>query len=107
MKTYQKEYIFVGIVLFVPCLFNFSLVECLAAVSIFFTFQHQQVAARLQEKQDVSNPTVECHKKLTQYYLLKEVLWVVFFICSGAYSGIVGSFIFISYPYWRMYINKK
>lgn len=101
IKTYQKEYLIVAIVLFIPVLINQSLIEIVAATAIFFTFQHHQVASRMQEKQSEKAPSVECNKKLNVYFAVKEILWITFFILSGAYSGIVGSIVFLIYPAWR------
>ncbi len=103
MRTYQKEYTIVGLFLSIPVMLNPTTVNALAALAIFFTFQSHQVAGHLQEKQDTKNPSVECHKKLNLYYYIKEGLWMAFFIWSGAYSGIIGSGVFLAYPYWRSY----
>jgi len=106
MKTYKKECLFVALALFIPIAINFSTLEVVSAIAIFFTFMHHQVASRMQEKQDFILPSVECHKKLNLYFFTKEILWVTFFVLSGAYSGIIGSMVFLIYPYWRKYHNK-
>jgi len=103
MKTYNKERLFVLIVLLLPLIFNSTYIELLSAIAIWVTFQHHQVASRMQEKQNRDNPSVGCHKKLNLYFYIKEILWVIFYILIEAYSGIIGSIIFLLYPRWRNY----
>jgi hypothetical protein len=78
--------------------------EYLAALAVFLSFGHAQIADRLAEKEENKTiPEVECYKKLWYYFIGKEICWFLFFILSHAYSALAGVFIFLAYPFWRKF----
>lgn len=44
---------------------------------------------------------VECHRWLARYHVGKELLWLAYFVAMGAWSALVGVFVFLLYPLWR------
>lgn len=46
---------------------------------------------------------VECYRWLQRYFIGKELCWLVYFVWLGAWSALVGVFIFMLYPLWRRY----
>ena len=77
-------------------------VEWIIAFAVFRTFSYMTVATRLQEAEERrSTRDVECHKKLVSYLIQKETAWCLSFILLGAWSALVGVFVFLLYPWWR------
>ena len=106
---YQKESLVVLAVLIAPFFItkHVSLAEIIAAIAVFFTFQHAAIADRMQERQAAMTvPDVECHWKSIYYFCAKEALWVTFFIMSHSWSAVAGAVIFFCYPFWRKFYRK-
>ena len=69
---------------------------------MFYTFGHMQVASRLEEQQDKSDEvTVACYKKLSEYLVAKEVLWLTAFALMDAWVAMSSIPLFLLYPWWR------
>jgi hypothetical protein len=109
IKTWIYEALIVSIFLIMSLLLNnLSFEAILSAIAVFYSFMHIQVADRLQEQESLKNDiNIECYNKLNKYLILKEVLWVMFFIISGAYPALLGCILFIFYPLWRKYYRSK
>ncbi len=76
--------------------------QWVGVLAVFYTFQHVSVASRLEEAQDRSDvKIVECYRKLTPYLVVKELLWIVVFVLTGAWTALAGIPIFLLYPVWR------
>ncbi len=109
MKTWKQEMLFVaGVLLAVNGFRNdFHPLEILAAIAVFLTFGHAQIADRLAEKESQrDNPEVDCYKKLWYYFVGKEILWCLYFLLSHSYSALAGVAIFFCYPFWRIFYRK-
>lgn len=109
MKTWKIETFVVAVVLVAQMLFTeFSTQEIIGSLAVLITFMHASVADRMQEKMAAqTNPEVECHKWLNRYFMSKEVLWIIYFILTGAFAAITGAIVFFLYPLWRKYYRKK
>lgn len=105
--------------------------EFLGAVAVTLTFAHTQVADRLAEKEkerahqsvhalnfaphdvnavrqySAARSIVECHEWLARYLVMKELVWVAYFISRGAWSAIVGAGLFLLYPLWRKWYRAS
>lgn len=108
IKTWVWESIVVATMLLGIMFFNgFSKAEVICSFAVFFTFMHAQVADRMQEKQSKAlKPDVECYKWSNRYFILKETLWISFFLIIGNYAALAGAIIFSLYPFWRMFYRK-
>lgn len=84
-------------------------VQWLAFFSFLLTFSHVQIAARLEESDDRSDaPAIECRAQLGQLLIVKETLWIVFFLATAAYPAIAGSIALALYPAWRrLYLKAR
>jgi hypothetical protein len=109
IKTWHKETLIVGIILFLTTLlFSNNLINWVTTLAILITFNHAQIGDRLQERQDIlSSKTVECYWKLNKLFALKEILWIVAFLMMDNYAAIVGSVLFFIYPFWRKFYRKN
>jgi len=110
LKTYQKEYIVVFLILIAPFFFTrqIRLTEVIAVLAVFFTFQHAQVSTALSEVQAIKDkPEVSCYKRSNIYFMLKEALWITFFIMIKSWAALSGAIVFFLYPLWRRYFRKK
>ncbi len=109
MKTWQIESAIVLMILTVSLFFKeirFEDVVCLIAVWV--TFMHGQIADRMQEKQSkMVKPDVECYKWSNRYFVVKETLWILFFLTIKSYPALIGAIVFSLYPLWRKLYNKK
>ncbi len=77
-------------------------VEWLGAVAVYLTFGHASVSFRLQEAEERrQGREVECYRKAFWYFLGKEACWFCYFTLLGAWSALVGVFVFLLYPWWR------
>ena len=78
-------------------------IEAVGSLAVIITFCHTQVSFRLEEKQKIpNNPhTIECYRFQSRYFLAKEICWLVYFSLLGAWSALVGVFLFLLYPFWR------
>jgi hypothetical protein len=108
LRTWHYEAFVVGVVLFVQLFFtSFSYSEIVCSLAVFFTFMHAQVADRMQERQAMlENPDVECHWKSNWFFMIKEFLWITFFLMTSAYAALSGAIMFFLYPFWRKYWRK-
>jgi hypothetical protein len=108
MKTWHYEVIFVGLVLCgVTIFFANNWINWITTAAVWVTFNHAQIADRLQERQGVMDkPTVECYHKLNKLFATKEVLWIVAFVLMKNYAAIIGSIMFALYPIWRKIYRK-
>lgn len=110
LHTWHKELIFVFLILsFVWAISGFGSIEALGAAAVIFTFCHTQVAFRLEEKQKIpDNPhKLSCYHWQSRYFLIKELCWLGYFIVLGAWSALVGVFLFLVYPLWRRRCLKQ
>lgn len=110
LRTYQKEYLFVLAVLVTPLFFipHIRLTEIIVTAAVFVTFLHAQVADRMQEKQAAMvTPDVECHWKSNYFFMLKEALWITFFIMIHSWAALTGAIIFFLYPFWRKWYRRR
>lgn len=108
MKTWKAEAAVVITVLFIQlCFTGFHVKEIVCALAVYFTFLHAQVADRMQERQALqATPDVECYKKSNYYFVLKELLWIAFFLMTQSYAALSGAILFSVYPLWRKYWRK-
>ncbi len=110
--TYHWEAVFVGIILCITGLMSDKgWIEWVGVVAVFFTFMHASVAERLAESEGYRKTQgeaiyVDCYYKLPRYFYIKEACYFVYFILLGAWSAVVGVFIFLAYPIWRKYWRK-
>jgi len=103
MRTWQKEALVVLLVLIGSLFFKpITLPDVVCVIAVWVTFLHAQVADRMQEKQaKMSTPDVECFRWSNRYFLIKESLWILFFLLLKSYPALIGSVVFFIYPYWR------
>jgi hypothetical protein len=112
-KTWHIESLFVLFILSAVALISGKgKVEWIGVAAVFFTFMHASVAERLAEGEqkrmtDGENVYVECHHKLPVYFYIKEICWLTYFALIGAWSAIVGVFIFLAYPLWKKYWRSQ
>lgn len=112
-KTWVYEFLVVLVILVTVALITKKgLIEWLGVFAVLVTFGHTQIADRLHEREAFrykidKNVEVECHWKLNWYFYIKETLWFIYFVFLGAYSALVGVFIFLLYPLWRNWWRKK
>ena len=110
--TYHIEMAIVFAVLVVVAIVSQKgVIEWIGVGAVFLTFGYVSVADRLQEVQEVKGTEgkdveVWCHYKLKYYLWGKEALWFVYFFLLGAWSALVGVFIFLLYPLWRKLWRK-
>ncbi len=110
IKTWQKE---LGVVVSIlGCVWlatGGGWIESLGAIAVILTFCHTQVAFRLEEQHEQSdNPdSVHCYRWQSRYFCLKEVCWLGYFVALGAWSALVGVFVFLAYPWWRKHHRRK
>jgi hypothetical protein len=103
VKTWKLELAVVVIVLGVTTwVSGVTAQNVIALLAICLTFCHVQIADRMREADEArSDPAVRCRNWLNRYFVAKETLWVAFFLVSGSYTAIVGSALFLLYPFWR------
>ena len=110
MKTWKQEMLFVAGILLAVNGFrsDFHPLEILAAVAVFLSFGHAQIADRLAEKEgQKEKPEVDCYKKLWYYFIGKELFWLAYFLMNHSYSALAGVFIFLAYPAWRKFYRTN
>lgn len=105
LSTWQKEALCVASILLITTLFTgCRTIEWLGSCAVLLAFMHAQVGYRLQEAEE-SRPLnlqqVHCYRWLNRYFILKEIFWFVYFVLLGAWSALIGVFIFLLYPLWR------
>jgi hypothetical protein len=112
VRTAHIEMGFVGIILaLVAIITRRGFVEWLGVAAVFLNFGYITIADRLREAEQaraekLEPVTVECYWKLDYYYMLKEIFWLMYFAILGAYSAIIGIFLFLAYRPWRSYYRK-
>lgn len=83
-------------------------IEWLGSAAVLSGFCHAQIAERLREREALrAQPGVSCYTFLDRYFLLREALWTLYFVALGAWSALVGCFIFAVYPLWRRFWRKR
>lgn len=109
MKTWHYEATVVACVLLIQLfLTQFRVTEIVGTLAVFITFLHAQVSDRMQEQQAaLEKPSVDCFKWSNRYFILKEFLWISFFISTHSYAALSGAVIFFLYPAWRKYWRMK
>lgn len=117
MRTWKKELAAVIVILAMVWFFSGGgLIEAVGSIAVIFTFCHSQVAFRLEEqhRDNLEQPdgsinvhTVDCFRWQSRYFCFKELCWLLYFSALGAYSALVGVFVFLAYPYWRKLHRRK
>jgi O-antigen/teichoic acid export membrane protein len=108
--TYRYEYAFVLGVLLIPFAFadHIRLTEIVVTAAVFVTFMHASVSDRMQERQALmEKPDVECYAKSNRFFMIKEALWITFFIMIKSWGALLGAVIFFLYPFWRKWYRKR
>lgn len=108
IKTWHIEALVVAVVLFVQLLFTrFAIPEIICSLAVFVTFLHAQVSDRMQERQALmEHPDVHCHWKSNWFFMIKEFLWISFFLMTHSWAAVSGAVLFFLYPFWRKYWRK-
>ena len=112
VQTYFIEYVFVAVILIAVAIGSGKgLIEWIGVAAVFLTFGHASIAERLREWEALrhlkrSPIEVACYWKLPYYFYAKELLWLVYFVCIGAWSALAGVFVFLAYTPWRSYYRK-
>lgn len=76
--------------------------EWLGALAVLAAFCHSQVADRLAEVEGSrERPVVYCWRRQRVYFVVKEVLWVVYFALSQTWAALAGAGLFLAYPLWQ------
>lgn len=103
MRTWHYEFIvFALVVCLTTWLFQNNAINWITTVAIMLTFNHAQIADRLQEdQQNKPSPTVPCYWKLNKLFIAKEIMWITAFFWMHNYAAIIGSVLFAIYPKWR------
>ena len=104
-RMWQKELILVGIILSITPFLHKSFWEFLGALAVLFSFAHAQISFRYVEKFKTDNK-VDCWKWSQRYFILKEILWVIYFVKLGACSALIGCAVFLLHPIWRTFYLK-
>lgn len=114
--TWHIEVLFVLPLLMIPAIvINKGWVEWIGVAAVFFSFMHASVAERLAEAEKIRSTiynapdhpiAVHCYSKLEKYFYTKEVCWCLYFFILGAWSALIGVFIFLIYPSWRKIYRK-
>lgn len=101
--TYRWEGAFAALYLMVITIAtDVTVGQVLSAGAVFFSFRHMSVGARLEEAQERSETAfVDCYRKLTQYLVVKEALWITAFVSLEAWTALAGVPLFLLYPVWR------
>lgn len=90
-------------------------IELLGVGAVFFSWMHASVANSLHDAQlarieRLETAEVGCYQWLARYFYIKEALWCLYFFYLGAWSALVGVFIFVIYQSWKkvwwQYENK-
>lgn len=109
IDTWKKELAVVAPILCgMTFIFANNKVNWIMTAAVIATFMHAQISNSLKESQQVMTvKSVKCYYKLNWYFGIKEVLWIVSFLMVGTYSAIVGSVLFVIYPFWRKFYRWK
>lgn len=112
-KTWVYEFLVVLVILVsVALITKKGIIEWVGVLAVLITFGHTQIADRLHEREARrykidKTAEVECYWKLNYYFYTKEILWFVYFVFLGAYSALIGVFLFLLYPLWRRWWRKR
>jgi len=104
IKTWQLECLCVAVVLFAVALGSeHPTREALCALAVLLEFGEATVVDRVLESPNARRPGVG---KLLPYLVIRECVWIVYFLLVGSHSAIVGCVIFILYPAWRAFHRR-
>lgn len=103
MRTWHIENVVVAVVLIVVwALTGHRAIELVGCAAVFCGFCHASIAERMREREAArDDPSVECHRLSTWFFLAKELGWLTYFVAMHAYSALVGCILFAAYPAWR------
>lgn len=103
IRTYAIELAFVATALATVWVSTgCKLVELVGSVGVLATFAHAQVSQRMEEKEGEKKVAdVHCWRWTRRYFYLKELAWLIYFLSHGAWSALVGVFVFLLYYPWR------
>lgn len=103
VKTWMAELFVVWLVLIgVVWLTRGGPIEAVGALAVLAAFAHAQVAERMREREAAkAKPDVHCHRWLTRYFLVKELLWCSYFVAHRSWAALAGVGVFLAYPIWR------
>lgn len=109
MRTWQGELAGVAIILGAVLLVTHApWIEVVGSAAVLASFAHAQVSDRLAEREAArQTPDVHCHAWARRYFLVKEALWLVYFVTKGAWSALVGCAVFLAYPAWRTWWRRR
>lgn len=83
----------------------------LGAVAVWISARHASVADRLREAEEeraqTSGAVVDCVSWLDRYWVMKEICWIAYFICLGAWPALVGAIRFLLWPWWRRWYRRR
>lgn len=83
-------------------------VEWIGAAAVLLSFGHASISDRMSERQAaMAKPDVDCYRWSWRYFIGKELLWVVYFVCHRSYSALVGCAVFLAYPVWRRFYRAR
>lgn len=86
-------------------------VEWIGVLGVLLTFEYTIIANYLGEfhskRVAKDRPQTMYHRRLLFFYYLKEGIWLIYFLLLGAWSALVGVFLFIFYAFWRSHWNKQ
>lgn len=109
MRTWQAEILVVAVVLsIVTVATGATLVSVMSEIAVLASFGHAQVSERMREQEAARpTPSVECYRKLTLYWVAKEIGWASVFVATGAWPALVGCVVFLAYPWWRRWWRAR
>ncbi len=77
-------------------------IELLGSAAVYCGFCCGSISDRMIEQEaQKDKPSVSCYKLFWWFFICKEIAWAVYFTINGAWSALVGCFIFGAYPWWR------
>lgn len=85
-----------------------TLGDWLATLGVQLTFHYVSVASRLSEAHAL-HPVgeVHCRQWLLRYLIAKETVWAAAFLYAHLYPPLVGTVLFLLYPWWRRYWRRR
>lgn len=102
MRTWLGEMLVVAIALAIVAAWRGAWTEWLAGAAVLASFGHASVAERMREREAArARPEVHCFRWSWRYFVVKEALWVAYFISTGAHAALAGCAVFLLYPAWR------
>lgn len=114
IKTWQKELGVILLVLLVGAGLNIAAPGAdvvgvvLSTLAVTVTFMHAQVSDRLREYAEGQLPSPpECMALERTYFILKEILWVGFFLWMWNFPALIGAVAFLAYRRWRTYYRSS